>query len=176
MDGWGDTPCTPFIINKGNIIRDIKNTTYKTVYGTLGMTNDGVLKGYSFSKTDFTKNKTVKQQMLSDGVRNSFAYFSTILKSDTKFTGKLNCSSGYCFPKTVLCQVDNNNFVIFSGGKSLTYTGVAKTLKESFKCQTAYAFDGGTSSGLFYKRSDMTKSQAIRTGQAVPDMMYFVEQ
>ena len=178
-DGWGDTPCVPFVMNKGNILLDIKNTEYtKMIYVNIGITEKGDLKEYKFTKKDYAHNQKIKQRIIKDGVRNTFATFAAILAPDKKLSNdKTTCdtSNPYCFEKTVLCQVDRNNFIIFSGGKSLSYLGVAYKLRDNFNCKVAYAYDGGSSSSLFYKTKSNTV-QNIFNGQSVPDMMYFVEQ
>ena len=170
-DGWGDTPCSPFIINKGNIIRDIENKNYKkNVYGVLGMTKDSELKTYKFQSNNYNKNVSSKNEMLNDGVRNSFTTVGAIL-SPTSMS-----SSGDVNNRTILCQVDKNNFVIYSGGK-LSFFKIAKTLKNTYSCKIAYNLDGGGSRKLYYKTSSMTEAKKVFGGsRAVPDMMYFVEQ
>ena len=86
---------------------------------------------------------------------------------------------------TALCQVDENNYVIYSG-YSLTIGETAKVLKNNFKCQRAYRFDGGKQSpqnpraegsrALYYKKGSMSSAKKIHSGRELPDMMYFVEQ
>ena len=180
-DGWGDSPCVPFVMNKGNIIRDIKNTEYdKKIYVNIGITEKGDLKEYKFTKKDYAHNQKVKQNIIKDGVKNTFASFAAILKEDGKLSGSnTTCDTSnpntYCFNKTILCQVDRNNFIIFSGGKSLSYLGIAYKLRDDFNCKVAYAYDGGASNSLYYKTKSKTP-QMIFNGQNVPDMMYFVEQ
>ena len=52
--GWGGSPGIPYVINKGKVLRDVENKKYSNnIYGTVGITKDGVLKMYSgFSSTD----------------------------------------------------------------------------------------------------------------------------
>ncbi len=178
-DGWGNSPATPLIINDGKFIRDIKNTKYPSAYNIIGVTSNGVIKQYSLSKTSYNNNIKTKNKLIKDGVNNSFAIMSRILTPTRKLGSNITCNTEnpqiYCCNKTVLCQIDNNNYVIVSGGKEFTYTGVAKVLRESFKCKYAYAFDGGSSSSLYYKKNT-SKVNRVRKGQNVPDMLYFVEQ
>lgn len=170
-DGWGDTPCIPFIINKGKIVRDIKNVVYKNkIYVTIGIKEDGTLKNYSFNKNNYKNNQKTKQRMLNDGVRNTFASFAKIVDTDGKITSNSGTNSF-----TVICQVDRNNFVLYTGS-TISLNQVAKDMRDIFKCQVAYNMDGGASQSLFYKKSGMSKAKAITTGREVPDMIYFVEQ
>ena len=56
-----------------------------------------------------TQNVKKKQQMLDNGVRNNFAIFNELIKPNGQ-TLKSNIKIKY----TGLCQVDENNFVIYS--------------------------------------------------------------
>ena len=50
-------------MNKGNIIRDIKNTEYdKKIYLNIGITEKGDLKKYKFTKKDYAHNQKVKHR------------------------------------------------------------------------------------------------------------------
>ncbi len=171
-DGWGDSPCVPFILNKGKIIRDIENKDYKKrVYGVLGMTKDSQLKTYSFTANDYSRNSKSKQEMLDDGVRNSFSFAGTVISKEGKVTTSSDKNN-----RTVLCQIDENNFVIYSGGE-LTFGQIGRAFKDKYNCKVAYNFDGGGSRKLYYKTGSMSEAKKVFGGsRAVPDMMYFVEQ
>lgn len=169
--GWGNSPGIPFIINKGNIIRDIENKNYnKTVYGVLGINKDGLLRPYDFSSDDYTLNSKSKQEMLNEGVRNNFAYAITILDDD----GSVHTGSE-TVNRTAICQVDKNNFVIYSGSES--FNTIGNKFKNIFNCKVGYNLDGGGSRKLYYKTNVMSEAKKIYGGgRSVPDMMYFVEQ
>ena len=171
-DGWGDSPCSPFIINKGIIVRDIENKKYsKKIYGVLGMTKNSEFKLYSFTSNNYSKNVSTRKTMLNDGVRNSFTTTGTVLTPTSMST-----SNDQKYNRTVLCQVDRNNYVIYSGGE-LTFYQIAKTLKNNYSCKIAYNFDGGGSRKLYYKTNSMSEARKVfGGGRAIPDMMYFVEQ
>ena len=168
-DGWGDSPCQPFLLNKGKIIRDIENKKYPRVYNTVAMTKEGLLKRYVFNK-NYSNNQMVKQQMLDDGVRNNFSFATMQIDTNgnvTSSTGKNN--------RTVLCQINKNNFVIYSGG-SLKDNRIGSELKNSFGCKVAYNLDGGGSRKLYYKKNTSTITKRHGGTRQIPDMMYFVEQ
>lgn len=173
-DGWGDSPGLPFIINKGKIIRDIQNINYnRTIYGTLGVTKDGNLKTYSFSKNDYAKNQASKQELLNDGVRNVFAYTLVLIKPDGTYGVKPGNDKN---DRTILCQVDENNFVIYSGD-TLNFIDILKKLKTTYECKVAYNLDGGGSRKLYYKTGSMSSPKKLYGGSRnIPDMLYFVEQ
>ena len=171
-DGWGDYPCTPFIMNKGNIILDIENKNYnKKVYSVLGMTKEGVFKHYHFNENTYTMNMKSRQTMIDDGVRNSFTFSGTVINPNGGIS-----SSNRKNNLTIICQVDENNFVIYSGSR-LTVFQAGKKLKNTFNCRAAYNLDGGGSRKLYYKTNTMLEPVKVFGGnRAIPDMMYFVEQ
>ena len=170
--GWGETPGLPFLVNKGKIIRDIQNIDYgKPVYGTLGITKDGLLKTYTFYKNSYSKNLVSRQELLNDGVRSVFAYTVTVIGPDGKVTTGTDRND-----RTIICQVDENNFVLYSGS-SLSFGEIGRNLKNIYGCKLSYNLDGGGSRKLYYKTGSMSSPTAIYTGgRKIPDMLYFVEQ
>ena len=170
-DGWGDYPCTPFVINKGEILLDIKNIDYKKkVYGMVTMTSENELKNFTFTANDYAKNQMIKKELLADGVRNGFTTFGKLIIED----GNLSNGS-WKGKRTALCQIDENNFVIYSG-ETLSHAQIATEFKNSFECKSGYIFDGGSSRTLYYKTGSMIEAQVVHSGRELPDMMYFVEQ
>ena len=171
-DKWGEYPTTQFIINKGNIVRNFKkNETYPWSYGSVGITKDGILKLYhGFNSSSYEENDKKRQTMLNDGIRNNFTIFNELLSPEGKIL-----DSNIRIKYTALCQVDENNFVIYSG-ETLTLKETGTTFKNKFNCRVGYRFDGGESTTLFYKTGSTSSVTSIRTGRDLPDMMYFVEQ
>ena len=171
-DGWGDSPAVPFVINKGNILRDIENKTYPNVYGLFGLTKKGELKSYPFSK-NYAKNVKAREELLKDKVRNSFSFAMAPIGEDgslLKYDGRKQNTS-----RNVLCQINRNNFVLFSGSNTNLYL-IGKDLKETFGCKVAFNLDGGSSRKLYYKTSSMTTATKRFGGsRKTPDMLYFVE-
>lgn len=170
-DGRGDNPCLPFVINKGNILLDIQNIDYnKRMYGTLGVDKNGELKTYEFSKNDYAKNMSSKKKMIDDGVRNDFAYTVTIIDPNGNITNSNSSNT-----RTIICQVDINNFVLYSGS-SLTFARIGQELKNTYNCQSAYNLDGGGLSKLYYKTANMSSAKKLFGGDRnIPDMLYFSE-
>ena len=170
-DGWGDSPCSIFVINKGRILRDIENKKYnKKQYGVFGITKDGQIKTYDFDTSNYNHNKQVKQQLINDGVRSTFTMVGTIISRD----GSMSNDTGGANNRTVLCEVNKNNFVIYSGG-SLSFGSIARELR-SYGCVMAVNLDGGGSRKLYYKVGSGSITKRFGGSRAVPDMMYFVEQ
>ena len=171
LDGWGDKPCSPFVISEGKILRDIENKKYSRVYSSFGMTKDGYLKSYSFSANSYSQNLSTRSELLSDGVRSNFTYVFKIIDDNGNILNDRGLNR-----RTVLCQVNRNNFVIYSGG-SLRFNQIGSELKNKYGCKVAYNLDGGGSRKLFYKTSSMASPKKLFAGtRPVADMMYFVEQ
>ena len=170
-DNWGEYPTSPFMINKGTVVRDMVNKDHPWASGVVGITENGVLKLYhGFNSTNPSDNTKKKQTVKDDGVRNNFTIFNELLKSDGTVL-KSNIRVKY----TALCQINENNYVIYSG-ESLTFEQTAITFRDTFKCKVAYRFDGGGSRTLYYKTKSMSSANSIYDGRDLPDMMYFVEQ
>ena len=169
-DGWGDSPCSVFIINKGKILRDLGSTN-KRQYGVFGITKDGEIKTYGFSAGDSSGNQKAKQELINDGVRSTFTMVGTIISRD----GTMSTETGGTNNRTVLCEINKNNFVIYSGG-SLPFGGIASELKNTYGCVMAVNLDGGGSRKLYYKVGSGAITKRFGGSRAVPDMMYFVEQ
>ncbi len=171
LDGWGDKPCSPFVISEGKILRDIENKKYSKVYSSFGMTKDGYLKSYSFSGNSYSQNLSTRSELLSDGVRSNFTYVYKIIDDNGNIINDRGLNR-----RTVLCQVNRNNFVIYSGS-SLRFNQIGSELKNKYGCKVAYNLDGGGSRKLFYKTSSMASPKKLFAGtRPVADMMYFVEQ
>ena len=170
--GWGDSPALPFIINKGKIVRDIENKTYTgVIYGALGIDKNSHIKTYTFSKDYYNKNSSTKQAIINDGVRSIFSYTLTLIDANGKLINNSDRNG-----RTVICQVDENNYVLYSGG-SLSFTEIARELKSTYNCKLAYNLDGGGSRKLYYKTGSMKEIKKVFGGdRKVPDMLYFVEQ
>ena len=139
------------IINHGNIIRNIGTTGV-----IFGINNYGYI-------NDF--NNANANELVNAGIRNTFAISS---KASIDFS---NVSAN----RTQLCQIDKNNFVIFSGNE--TVKGALSKLKQIFGCIESYNLDGGGSRKLYYKTNNSTNVIKRYGGdRKIPDMLYFVEQ
>lgn len=171
--GWGSTPGIPYVLSKGKVMRDVENKKYSNVYGTLGVDKNGMFQTYQFSNSDYSQNISVKNKMTSAGIRNTFAFAMTPISADGSLlpvdTKKDSTN------RNVICQVNKNNFVIYSGS-GLSLYSIGKELKDFFGCIHAINLDGGGSRKLYYKTSTMPTAKKVFGGdRATPDMLYFVE-
>ena len=176
LAGWGGSPGIPYVVNKGKVLRNVENKTYsKNIYGAVGISRDGELKMYvGFSSNNYEANIKVRNQMQADGIRNDFAFALTPISADGSL---LPPDSGHdSTNRTIICQINKNNFIIYSGsGKSIYAVG--KELKETYGCKKAANLDGGGSRKLYYKTNTMSSAKKRFGGdRAIADMFYIVEE
>ena len=165
--GSTNTPCGQYMLNKGKEMHALGTGKGGTV---AGLGSDGLMRSYGFNGSN---NSSVKNTILNNGVKNTWAVFGDIISWDGTLTSNAGGDNGT--NRTVLCQFDANNFILFSGHGVLK--NVAAKLKSENGCKYAVNLDGGGSRKLYYK----TNTQASMTkrfggSRYVPDMLYFVEQ
>ena len=164
--GGNNQPCGKYMLNKGKEMAGLLSGAGGTV---AGLGNDGKMRSYGFNGSN---NSSVKSTIINAGVKNTWAVFGDILSWDGTITKNNGGDEGT--NRTVLCQYDTNNFILFSGHGKL-YT-VANTLK-SVGCKYAVNLDGGGSRKLYYKTNTQgTMTKRFGGGRLIPDMLYFVEQ
>ena len=149
---YGDgSPVSGVVINKGNIAKDKGNAA-----GCIGVDKDNKLIECSFKSA---------REIINLGVRNTFG-ISSRAGSDP---------SGTSANRTQICQIDQNNFVLFSGRDSVG--GAANLTKRVTGCSESFNLDGGGSRKLYYKnQSSSTVTKRFGGDRTIPDMLYFVEE
>ena len=137
------------VINNGRIIKDDGNAQ-----GLIGMNTSGYLGEYSI------RNAT---DILNAAVINTVGISSqTSIDKSTDKTGR-----------TQICQVDSNNFALFTG--SGTVSGCGKKVSNFIGCSTVYNLDGGSSRRLFYQTKTSGLVTVINGSTEIFDMVYFSE-
>ena len=147
------SPQSKVVIHDG---KAVKNSG--TSGAIIGINGSGKIKMYL---------NTTADNILSDGVRNTFVVSSPVLVDK----GTDNAA------RTQIYQVDSNNFVLYSGSGSVSngYTKVVKNFELSDKIK-GWNLDGGGSRRLYYKTKDSSTAVGILTGgRQLPDMLYFSE-
>ena len=139
------------VINRGRII---KNTGYASC---LGVTKNGKLKEYV--------NQPISS-LINDGVMSTFGHSNSLSPRNYKDVDKTN--------RTVICQVNKNNFILVSGN------GVPEKIAYDVNRMTGGAscfnLDGGGSRKLYYKTQNSPIIKRFGGSRKIPDMIYFVEQ
>lgn len=87
-------------------------------------------------------------------IKNTWSFGPTLLQNSEVKTARTDINK-----RNGLCQVNRNNFIIFTGTSrnGYSYTQEAEIFK-SLGCKTAYGLDGGDSVSLVYKKNGQTKS------------------
>ncbi|MBO7078273.1 MAG: phosphodiester glycosidase family protein, partial [Bacilli bacterium] len=180
---WNSRANIPVIITKGSLVVNDKYVTTlndgrSLVYATLTLGKNNLLT----YKT--TSNATEANNWLTSiGARNTWAitHFET-----SNWSGGTDGGADH---RSSICQIDENNFVLYSGHSSGIHDYM-KELHDLFGCKTVVNLDGGGSTGMYYKTKSMTdvgtvyqyNNPAECCGakcnyrcRSVADILYFVE-
>ena len=160
---WYHDLGSPVVINDGKLIIDVEDKQYRKgeMYPVLALKKDGYLTTYSFRDHDYSYNMKTRNQMLEDGIRDIFV-----------ISGGTDGGGTSVAHRTQICQVDKNNFVLFSGNGKVRDCG-NKT--KAFGCSSVYNLDGGGSRKLYYKTNTSSVIRIFGGSRPRPDMLYFVE-
>ncbi|MBQ9854211.1 MAG: DUF5011 domain-containing protein [Bacilli bacterium] len=175
--GWNLTSVSPIVIVDGVTLRDFagaKIPSYK--YTVYGFKKDGYFGYYKYSQgTNSQFNINVSNQIKSDGVKNTWA-FSPLLVWD----GKSVTNDTSKNIRNAICQIDKNNFLIFTdiynnARNGFSFKELANTMI-SYGCKYGFNLDGGGSTSLVFKDKNSTSGKVI-TGntRAIADILYFHE-
>ena len=165
--GSSNTPCGQYMLNKGKEMHALGTGKGGTV---AGLGSDGLMRSYGFNGSN---NSSVKNTILSAGVKNTWAVFGDIIGWDGGTTNNTGGNNGT--QRTILCQFDANNFILFSGHGVLK--NVANMLKSENGCKYAVNLDGGGSRKMYYKtNAQATLTKRYGGSRLIPDLLYFVEQ
>ena len=137
-------------------------------YAVVGMNSSGK---FNFYQT--TGLQSLKAKLDQEGVHNSFSQMTPA----TLYWGEKASpsQSGDSTSRTLVGQVDANNFVVHSGNGLSTAT-VAYTAQSIFGVKFMFNLDGGGSSKLYYKTNSSGIKRRFGGDRAIPDMLCFIEQ
>ena len=142
------------VITDGQVIRNwyyddaVDKTRNDTIYGILP---NGYLAEWpninDYSESD---RKKLFDNIINLGVKNTITFRPTLIRKG-QIVGWANNSGTN--KTTALCQIDRNNFVLYSAPYGVVMKSTVNYLKR-LGCQTAVAFDGGGSVSLYFKDRD----------------------
>ena len=147
-------------------VTHIKNQPHRLGYNIIGITRDGLMKDYGNSTQTSDQLISAYQQ---DGVQNTI-------------TGNYFSNKGYnpggesSDNITLVCQVDRNNFVLFSGLAERVHT--LDYMWRTFGCRASLNLDGGGSARLYHRSGRTITAIWVNNSdrnRSVADMLYFVE-
>ena len=145
-----NSPVSNVVLAKGKVVKNKGNAS-----GCIGVDGKGKLVECSHQSAS---------SIVSSGIQNTFGISSR--------AGLDN--SGTQANRTQVCQIDTNNFVLFSGDG--TVGGCANVTRSVTGCADSYNLDGGGSRKLYYKTQTSGVTKIFGGSRTIPDMLYFSEQ
>ena len=124
------------------------------------------------------KKKEWSKTVINSGIRNTFTFAGPVILNGKKLTS-FSTSMPDNQNKTpkglqLICQIDENNYALFTSTNSLRTTAI--NLFEKIGCKTATNLDGGGSVALFYKEKNSQKfTIVLGNKRAMPEAGYFTE-
>ena len=173
---WKNTSVTPVVIVNGQVLRNFTSRALPSpLYNTWGLKKDGWLENYQFKSgsENITYNQNLYNQMVKDGVKYTFGFSGYL--SDKNGNILIPNDPGDKAARTLICEIDENNFILASLGKYDLYNAV-KTLTGVYSCKMVLNLDGGGSRKMYYKLNTSNNVTKIFGGdRMIADMVYFSE-
>lgn len=131
----------------------------------LTMSKEGKLNTYYGASTEEIWNK-----IKADGATNTFAIMT---EATLRWGEKASPGSSDSTNRTLVGQIDKNNFIIYSGG-GISTSQVSYIAQTKFGAQFMANLDGGGSRKLYFGKNG-SPIKRFDGGRLIPDMMCFVE-
>ena len=167
------------VITNGKVIRNAYDKSYKTWF-TIGINKDNKMVVFTDNKAETTSEIESKKiwanGVINSGIRNTFTFAAPVILNGKRTSITTSMPGGYNDSKglQMICQVNDNNFLLFTSTNSTRNTGITEFLNHG--CQTAMNLDGGGSVGLLYKARGTNEINRIVGGsRALPEVGYFTE-
>ena len=165
------------VITKGKVFRNWPQQEAVDTSNTLdlyGIDPNGTFRIFrNINGGNETSRKKLYKKIINTGIKNTIVWNVPIIL-DGKVVGWQNNQSLKNI--TAFCQIDKNNFVIFSARKAVYSYLVPQDFK-ALGCKNAVNFDGGGSVELLYKNrgGDVTRIFNSYGDNANAEIFYFTE-
>lgn len=167
------------VIADGKVLRNWYTDAYvdkSRNHATYAISKDGNLDVYyNYNKMSESDRKALYNSIISKGYRNTWTFRPVIMMNgrlaSSDILGTFLNSSA---KRNVLCQIDRNNFAIFTSNGSHNVNDLNSVLT-SLKCQTAINLDGGGSTALLFKSKNGSLETINGGGRSIVDTLYFFE-
>ncbi len=178
---YDKTEVGTIVINNGKVVRNAYNKAVKQWYLT-GITKDNKMvifeDNMASSSAEIEAKQKWSQTVINSGVRNTFNFAGPVIKDGKRlssFSSSMPDRSNNSYKGlTMICQINENNYVLFTSTHERRNTAIDKFL--SLGCKTATNLDGGGSVALFYKsKNSRTFTKVVGGGRALPAAGYFNE-
>ena len=173
---YDKTSVGTLVITNGKVIRNAYQYAVKTWY-TIGVNKDNQMLVFEDKKTDNVSEKLAwSQSVIDSGIRNTFTFAAPLIQDGkqtnitTSMPGGMNDKKGL----QIICQINDNNFLLFTSRNETRKTAVDEFLK--LGCKTAMNLDGGGSIALYYKDKNSDEIKRVIGGNRnLPEVGYFTE-
>lgn len=174
---YDKTSVGTLVITDGKVVRNAYNHADKTWY-MIGVNKENKMLIFEDkASNDVNAKKEWSQSVIDSGIRNTFTFASPIIMNGKK--SNITTNLPYANNKTkiglqMICQINENNFILFTAGNEAREVGINEFLK--LGCQTALNLDGGGSIALLYKKPN--SNEIIRVtgnGRQLSEVGYFTE-
>jgi exopolysaccharide biosynthesis protein len=142
----------------------------------IGINPSGDLKIYN-GVSNASARQTVYNSVMADQIKNTWSFGPVLVKNGTAVSTDTTQAK-----RQAICQVNSNNYIMLTTIYNSSYDEMAK-LFVSLGCKTAFNFDGGGSTSLFYKKPGTTGVTKLKCSdgsthdqcRAIVEGIYFIE-
>ena len=179
---YDKTSVGTIVITNGKVIRNVYDKGDLTTWFITGITPTNkmvVFEDKRMKNTSVDEKKAWSEQVINSKIRNTYTFAAPVILDGkrTNYTNQNSRMPGSNSSKKglqMLCQINENNFVLFTTKNSTRNVAISKFLE--LGCQTAVNLDGGGSVALIYKPKGSTEIKTIiGNGRSLPEVGYFRE-
>ena len=179
---YDKTSVGTIVITNGKVIRNVYDKGDLLTWFITGVTKDNkmvVFEDKKMKETNVNEKKAWSQEVINSGIRNTYTFAAPIIingkKTDyTNQNSRMPGGNNDLKGLQLLCQINDNNFVLFTAGNATRNTGINKFLE--LGCKTAVNLDGGGSVALIYKEKGSNEiNTVIGNARSLPEVGYFSE-
>lgn len=169
------------VINNGVVVRNAYNKAFKQWF-IMGVNKDNQMVVFednvASSNTEISNKQAWAQTVINSGIRNTFTFADPVIMNYQKVTSFSNSmpdkSNNSKLGLQLICQIDDNNFALFTAKSETRNTAINAFL--SMGCKTAINLDGGGSIALVYKdKNSLSFTTVIGGARQLPEAGYFTE-
>ena len=163
-----------FSFNDGILVRNRIYDDVSPYSVIIGISPNGELKVYDDSANTSQERIKKSNKIIDDKIKNTWNFTPVIIKNGKVVTSKTSRAL-----RNAICQIDSNNYVMYTSIQERGLKSVGETLKQ-IGCVTAFNLDGGGSTSMFYKEAGSKTVQKVKCSEgnkcrAVVDGIYFIE-
>ncbi len=181
---YNQTSVGTIVITNGKVIRNSYDPGDIKTWFITGITKDNkmvVFEDTNIEETTVAEKKKWSESVINSGIRNTYTFAAPIIlngkktnSKEKKYSRMPDTSNNDTKPLQLLCQINENNFVLYTSNNSKRKNGINKFLE--LGCQTAVNLDGGGSIALLYKEKGSSEIKTVvGNGRDLPETGYFSE-